>query len=72
MRIRDCIKTLKDHYIVKFVHGSQFPRQSMDKVFVFKMYVDLPGSGVELVKKMQVRRNMKNYWIMFDHGSAIL
>jgi hypothetical protein len=36
----------------KFVHGCRFPGQSKDKVFVFKMYVDLPSSGVELVKRM--------------------
>ena len=31
------------------------------------MFVDLLDSGVELVKKMQVGRNMENSWIMFDH-----
>ena len=35
--------------------NSRFPGQSKDKVFIFKMFVDLPGNGVELVKKMQVR-----------------
>ena len=28
-------------------------------MFVFKMFVDLPGSGVELVKKMQVGENLR-------------
>jgi hypothetical protein len=36
-------------------------------VFVFKMSVDLPGSDVELMKMMQVGRDMENSWIMFDH-----
>ena len=54
METMDCIMELKDHSAFKFVHGSRFPRQSMDKVFVFKMFVDLPGSGVKLVKRMQV------------------
>jgi hypothetical protein len=31
------------------------------------MSVDLPGSGVELVKRMQVGGDMENSWIMFDH-----
>jgi hypothetical protein len=36
----------------KFVHGSRFLGQSKDIVFVFKIFVDLPSSGVELVKRM--------------------
>ena len=43
----ESILTLEDH-------GSRFPRQSKDKMFVSKMFVDLPCSGVELVEKMQV------------------
>ena len=50
----DSIMALKDHSAFKFVHGSWFPGQSKDKMFVFKMFVDLLGSGVELVKNMQV------------------
>ena len=67
MGTMDSIMALKDHYAFRFVHGSRFPRQSKDKVFVFKMSIDLPGSGVELVKRMQVGGNMENLWIMFDH-----
>jgi hypothetical protein len=52
MRTMDSIMALKDHSAFKFVHGSRFPGQSNDKVFVFKMSVDLPGSGVKLVKRM--------------------
>ena len=36
-------------------------------MFVYKMFVDLPGSGVKLVKKMKVGGDMDNSWIMFDH-----
>ena len=54
MRNMDSIMALKDHFAFKFVHGSRFPGQSKDKVFVFKMSVDLPSIGVELVKKMQI------------------
>jgi hypothetical protein len=67
MGTMDSIMALKDHYAFKFVHGSRFPGQSEDKVFVFKMSVDLPGSGVELVKRMQVGGDMETSWIMFDH-----
>ena len=44
--------------------GSQL---SKDKVFAFKMLVDLAGSGVDLVKRMQSGGNIENSWIMFDH-----
>ena len=56
----DSIMALKDHSAFKFVHGSRFPRQSKDKVFILKMFVDLLSSSVELVKKMQVRGDMEN------------
>jgi len=60
--------TLKDHYAFQFVHGSRFPWKSKDKVFVFNMSVDLLGSGMELVKMMQVEgEDMDNSWIMSDH-----
>ena len=67
MGTMDSIMALKDHSGFKYVHGSRFPGQSKDKVFVFKMSVNLPGSGVDLVKRMQVGGDMENSWIMFDH-----
>ena len=51
----DSIMAHKDHSTYKFVQGCRFPWQSKDKVFVFKIFVDLPSSGVELVKRMQIR-----------------
>ena len=45
---------LKNRFAFKFVHGSRFSGQSKDKMFILKMFVDHPSSGVELVKKMQV------------------
>ena len=50
MKTINNIMAFKDHYVFKFIHGSRFPRQSNDKIFVFEMSADLPGSGVELVK----------------------
>lgn len=44
-----------------------FQRQSKDTVSLFKMYVDLLGRGVELVKRMHIGGDMKNLWIMFGH-----
>jgi hypothetical protein len=54
MRTMDSIMALKDHTTFKFVHSGRFPCQPKDKVFIFKMFVNLPSSGVELVKMMQV------------------
>ena len=54
MGTMDSIMALKDHSGFKYVHDSRFPGQSKDKVFVFKMSVDFSGSGVDLVKRMQV------------------
>ena len=35
------------------------------------MSVDLPCSGVELVKRMQVGEGMEKFWIMFDHVKCL-
>lgn len=37
------------------------------KVFVFKTSLDLPRNDVDHVKRMQVRGDMKNSWIIFCH-----
>ena len=34
---------------------------------MFKMSVNLAGSGVDLVRRMQHSGDMENSWIMFDH-----
>lgn len=39
---------LANHSIFKFVNGSRYIGQSKDKVFVVKMFVDLPCSGMNL------------------------
>ena len=48
----DSIMMLKAHSGFKYVHGTKFPEQSKDIIFIFKMLVDLLGSGVDLVKHM--------------------
>jgi hypothetical protein len=72
MGTMDGIMALKNHSAFKFVHSSWFPGQSKDKMFVFKMSIDLPGSGVELVNRMQVGWDMKNSCIMFDHVKRLM
>ena len=60
METMDSIMTLEDHSIFEYIHDSRFPRQSKDKVFIFKKSVDLPSNGVEFVKIMQVGEDMEN------------
>ena len=67
MGTMDSIMALNDHSGFKYVYDSRLPGQSKYKVFVFKMSVDLPGSGVNLVKRMQVGGDMEKLWIVFDH-----
>ncbi len=43
------IMALEHHLGFKYIHRNRFPGQSKDKVFVFKMSVDLPRSGVNLL-----------------------
>jgi hypothetical protein len=52
MSTMDSMMALKDHSGFKYVHGSRYLGQSKDKVFVFKILVDLLGSGIDLVKRM--------------------
>ena len=63
----DNIMTLKDHSGFKYIHGSRFMGQCKDRVFVCRKPIDLPGSDVDLVKRIQVGGDMENSWIMFDH-----
>ena len=67
MGTMDSIMTLKDHSGFKYVYDSRFPGQSKNKVLISKMSVDILGSGVNIVKRMQVGGDMENSWIMFDH-----
>ena len=53
------------------MHENQFPGQCDDKVFIFKMSVDLEGSGVDLVKRMQVGGDLRDAWIMFDNVKQV-
>lgn len=48
----DSIMALNDHSRFIFVHGGCFPSKSNDKVFVFKMFINMPDSRVNLVNRM--------------------
>ena len=71
MGVMDNIMALKDHNGFKFIHDNRFPGQSKEKVYVFKMSVDRPGSGVDLVKRMQPGGDLQDCWIMFDHVKRV-
>ena len=58
---------MKKQAKIEFIHDSVFPRQGQEKVYLFKMLVDGPGSGVDLVRCMQPGGDLANYWLMFDH-----
>jgi hypothetical protein len=63
----DSIMAMKTYTTIEYVHGNVFPGQGKEKVYVFKMLEDRPGSGVDLVKRMQPGRDLENAWLMFDH-----
>ena len=69
----DNIMKLRGSSTWAFVQESKFPGQGTDtdKVFVFKMSEVGPGSGVDLVKRMQLRDDLQDAWIMFDHVKRV-
>jgi hypothetical protein len=56
-----------------YVQENLFPGQGFDsdKVFVFKMSEVDPGSGVDLVKRMQPGGDLEDAWMMFDHVKRV-
>lgn len=56
-----------------FVQSNRFPGQGdeADKVFVFKMSEVGPGSGVDLVRRMQPSGDLEHAWMMFDHVKRV-
>lgn len=62
---------LTKNFKFKYVHDNHSLGQSKDKVFVFMMYVDLVGNGVDHVKRMQCGGDMEKYWNMFDRVNPL-
>jgi hypothetical protein len=60
----DSIMVMKMYTTIEYVHANIFPGQRKDKVYIFKMLEDRPGSGVDLVKCMQPRGDLENAWLM--------
>ena len=62
---------MKRNLRFEYIHNSVFPDQGKEKVYLFKMLVEGPGSGVDLVKRMQLGGDLENVWLMFDHVKHI-
>jgi hypothetical protein len=69
----DGIATLRGCSHWAYMQENKFPGQDsdLDKVFVFKMSEVGPGSGVDLVKRMQLGGDLENMWIMFDYVKRV-
>ena len=63
----DSIMAIEMYTTIEYVHGNAFPGQGKDKMYIFKMLEDGPGSGMDLVKRMQLGGDLKNAWLMLDH-----
>ena len=69
--IIDNIMTMKRESKFEFIHDSVFPGQEKEKVYMFKMLTKGPGSGVDLVRRMQPPGDLQNAWVMFDHMKRV-
>ena len=71
--VMDSITRLRGLSNWAFVQMNMFPGQGseLDKVYVFKMSEVGPGSGVDLVKRMQPNGDLENAWLMFDHVKRV-
>lgn len=56
---------------MEYIHDSIFSGQGQDKVNLFKMLVDGPGSGVDFVQRMQPGGDFQNYFVMFNHMKRV-
>ena len=65
----EAVLDLKHKCTYPFIHSILFPGQLANdqQPHVFKMYVKGPGSGVDLVNRMQPEGNLKDMWVHFDH-----
>ncbi len=68
----DHIMLLKKKCLFPYFHGSRFPGQGgpRDKCYIFKMSTRGPGSGVDLVNRMQrtSNRDLSAAWVHFAHS----
>ena len=71
--IMDGITKLRGLIIWAYIQRIMFLGQGndSDKVFIFKMSEVGPGSGVDLIRRMQPGRDLEHAWIMFNHVKCV-
>ena len=67
----DSILKLKKGSMYDYIQDSRFLGQGSDLVYIFKMSTIGPGSGVDLVRRMQRGGDLELQWVMFDHVKRI-
>ena len=67
----DNILKLKKGSLYDYIQDSCFPRQGSDLAYIFKMSIVGPGSGVDLVKRMQLGDDLASQFIIFDKVKCI-
>lgn len=67
-RVIDNIKTVKKESKFEIIHDGVFPGQGKEKVYILKMLTEGPGSGMDIVNRMQPGGDLKNGRMMFDHA----
>ena len=70
----DNILKLKKASTYDYIHDSRFPGQgrASDIVYLFKMSTVGAGSGVNLVRRMQLSGDLQFAWIIFDHVKRVV
>ena len=68
----EAILNLKRTCHFEFFHGSRFPLQattSTERCFIFKMSTTGPGSGIDIIRRMDKDGNgdLHQAWVCFDH-----
>jgi len=48
------------------IHNNVFLRQCKGKVYIFKMLIEGPESGMNLEKRMQLGADLQNAWLIFN------
>ena len=54
-----------------YIQNSRFLGQRSKLAYIFKMSIVGPGSGVDLVQRMQLGGDLELQWVMFDHVKCI-
>ena len=67
----DNILKLKKWLTYDYIHDSKFLGQGDELVYLFKISTCSQGSGVSLVRKMQLGGDLENEWVMFDHVKRV-